>query len=50
MKKSDGTLAKNDIENAQVFQQHNTKLYNNKSGTKYNEPVIDEIDDGQSEN
>ena len=50
MKKSDGTLAKNDIENAQVFQQHNTKLYNNKSGTKYNEAVIDEIEDGQPEN
>ena len=40
--------------NAQVFQQHNTKLYyNNTSGTDYNKVTINEInkiEDGQPEN
>ena len=50
MKKSDGICAKTDIKNAQVFQQHNTKLYTNTSGTYYDESIIDEIEDGQPEN
>ena len=51
MKKSgDRTFAKTDIENAQVFQQHNTKLYNNTSGTNYDKAIIDEIEDDQPEN
>ena len=37
--------------NAQVFQQHNTKLYyNNTSDTDYNKVTINEIEDGQPEN
>ena len=50
MKKSDGTFAKTDIENAKVFQQHNTKLYNNTSGTDYDETIIDAIEDNQPVN
>ena len=50
MKKSDGTFAKTDIKNAKVFQQHNTKLYNNTSGTDYDEAIIDELEDNQPVN
>ena len=47
MKKSDGLFAKTDSKNAKVFQQHNTKLYTNTSGTNYNKTVINKIEDGQ---
>ena len=45
-----GTFAKNNSKNAQVFQQHNTKLYKNIFDTKYDKTVIDKIEDGQTKN
>ena len=36
--------------NAKVFQQNNTKLYNNTFGTNYDEAIIDEIGDSQPKN
>ena len=50
MRKSDGTYAKNDTENANVFHEHFNKLFNNKTGTEYDPAVIEEIKDRQSEN
>ena len=37
MRKHNGEHCKNDLENAEVFKDHYTKLYNNHNGTKYDE-------------
>ena len=44
MRKQNGEYCENDLENAEVFKEHYTKLYNNHTGTKYDENILDEID------
>ena len=50
MKREDGSYAKNDIENAEIFQKHFTKLYNNTTDTAYDPTILDEIIDPQPTN
>ena len=45
MKKPNGNFCKNDLENAEVFKNFYSKLYNNHDGTKYDETVLNEIDE-----
>ena len=49
MKKPNGDYCINDLENAEVFKNFYSKLYNNHEGTKYDETVLNEIDE-QPEN
>jgi hypothetical protein len=44
MRKQNGDYCKNDLENAEVFKEHYSKLYNNHNGTKYDETILNEID------
>ena len=50
MRKPDGSYAKNDTENANVFLTHFNNLFNNLTGTDFEPAVIEEIKDGQPEN
>ena len=43
MKKTDGTMAKNDTENAKVFEDHFKKLFNNTTGANYDPEILAEI-------
>ena len=45
MKKPNGEYCKNDLENAEVFKNFYSKLYNNHKGTKYDKTVLNEIDE-----
>ena len=44
MKKVNGEYCNNDLENAEVFKNFYSKLYNNHKWTKYNETLLNEID------
>ena len=50
MRKVDGTFAKNDAENAEVFEKHFRKLFNNINGTNYEPTVLDELTKIQTDN
>ena len=43
MKKADGTMAKNDMENTKVFEDHFKKLFNNTTGTNYDPKISAEL-------
>ena len=43
MKKADGTMAKNNMENAKVFEDHFKKLFNNTTGTNYDPEILAEL-------
>ena len=45
MKKPKGYYCTNDLENAEVFKNFYSKLYNNHKGTKYDETILNEIDE-----
>ena len=45
MKKPNRDYLTNDLENAEVFKNFYSKLYNNHNGTKYNETILNKTDD-----
>ena len=45
MKKPNGEYCTNDLENAEVFKNFYLKLYNNHEGTKFDESILNEIDE-----
>ena len=49
MKQLNGQLAKNDLENAEIFKTHFEKLYNNFETTTYDETVLEELTEIQED-
>ena len=44
-KKPNGDYCTNDLKNAELFKNFYSKLYNNHEGPKYNETILNEIDE-----